>query len=148
MSGDEKQSTEQCTSNETVEILPMEPGRRKRESGNDANKYSENLISVSTKATELRNLKLRIQSKSVVIVQQSLAKQQQPYREHTLLKQQTKRANGGEVQSESALTTKGSLLDQHNRPAELVACQLQTKPIADRMTQVKLFPPVLKTRCP
>ena len=48
MSGDEKQSTEQCTSNETVEILPMEPERRKRESGNDANKYSENLISVST----------------------------------------------------------------------------------------------------
>ena len=126
----------------------MEPERRKRESGNDANKYSENLISVSTKATELRNLKLRIQSKSVVIVQQSLAKQQQPYREHTLLKQQTKLANGGEVQSESALTTKGSLLDQHNRPAELVACQLQTKPIADRMTQVELFPPVLKTRCP
>ena len=105
----------------------MEPERRKRESGNDANKYSENLISVSTKATELRNLKLRIQSKSVVIVQQSLAKQQQPYREHTLLKQQTKRANGGEVQSESALTTKGSLLDQHNRPAELVACQLQLR---------------------
>ena len=126
MSGDEKQSTEQCTSNETVEILPMEPERRKRESGNDANKYSENLISVSTKATELRNLKLRIQSKSVLIVQQSLAKQQQPYQEHTLLNQQTKRANGGEVQSESALTTKGSLLDQHNRPAELVACQLQT----------------------
>ena len=31
MSGDEKQSTEQCTSNETVEILPMEPERRKRE---------------------------------------------------------------------------------------------------------------------
>ena len=134
MSGDEKQSTEQCTSNETVEILPMEPERRKRESGNDANKYSENLISVSTKATELRNLKLRIQSKSVVIVQQSLAKQQQPYQEHTLLNQQTKRANGGEVQSESALTTKGSILDQHNRPAELVACQLQAKPIADRMT--------------
>ena len=148
MSGDEKQSTEQCTSNETVEILPMEPERRKRESGNDANKYSENLISVSTKATELRNLKLRIQSKSVLIVQQSLAKQQQPYQEHTLLNQQTKRANGGEVQSESALTTKGSLLDQHNRPAELVACQLQTKPIADRITQVELFPPVLKTRCP
>ena len=35
-------------------------------------------------------------------------------------------ANGGEVQSASAPETKGSLLDQHRRPAALVACQIQT----------------------
>ena len=126
MSRDEKQSKEQCSSNETVEMLPMEPVRRRREAGNDANTYSENSISVSDKATEPRNLELRIQNKSLVIVQQSLAKQQQPSWEHTLIKRETKRANGGEVQSDSALATRGSLLDQHNRPAELVACQLQT----------------------
>ena len=98
MSRDEKQSKEQCSSNETVEMLPMELVRRRCEGDNDANTYSENSISVSDKATEPRNLELRIQNKSLVIVQQSLAKQQQPSWEHTLIKRETKRANGGEVQ--------------------------------------------------
>ena len=126
MSSDETYSTEQCSSNETVEMLPMKPVRRRREAGNNANTYSENSISVSDKATEPRNLKLKIQNKSLVIVQQSLAKQQQFNWEHTFLKRETKRADGGEVQSDSATETKGSLLDQYKRPAELVACKLQT----------------------
>ena len=61
MSTFEKQSKEQCSSNETVEMLPMEPVRRRREAGNDANTYSENSISVSDKATEPRNLELTFQ---------------------------------------------------------------------------------------
>ena len=127
MSSNETQSTEQCSSNETVEMLPMELERRRCEAGNDGNTlYSENSISVSDKATEPRNLNLRIENRSLVIVQQSLTKQQQPNWEHTFLKRETKHANGGEVQSDSAPKTKGSLLDQHKRPAELVACQLQT----------------------
>ena len=127
MSSNETQSTEQCSSNETVEMLPMELERRRCEAGNNGNTlYSENSISVSDKATEPRNLNLRIENRSLVIVQQSLTKQQQPNWEHTFLKRETKRVNGGEVQSDSAPKTKGSLLDQHKRPAELVACQLQT----------------------
>ena len=127
MSSNETQSTEQCSSNETVEMLPMELERRRCEAGNDGNTlYSENSISFSDKATEPRNLNLTIENRSLVIVQQSLTKQQQPNWEHTFLKRETKRVNGGEVQSDSAPKTKGSLLDQHKRPAELVACQLQT----------------------
>ena len=127
MSSNETQSTEQCSANETVEMLPMELERRRCEAGNDGNTlYSENSISFSDKATEPRNLNLRIENRSLVIVQQSLTKQQQPNWEHTFLKRETKHANGGEVQSDSAPKTKGSLLDQHKRPAELVACQLQT----------------------
>lgn len=127
MSSNETQSTEQCSANETVEMLPMELERRRCEAGNDGNTlYSKNSISFSDKATEPRNLNLRIENRSLVIVQQSLTKQQQPNWEHTFLKRETKHANGGEVQSDSAPKTKGSLLDQHKRPAELVACQLQT----------------------
>ena len=125
MSSDERQSTEQFSSNETLEILPMELERRRYEGGNDANTYSENSISVSDMATEPKDFKLRIENKSLVIVQQSLAKQQQPNWEHTSLRRETKGANRGEVQSNSAPKTKSSLLDQHKRPAELVACQLQ-----------------------
>ena len=83
MSSDERQSTEQFSSNETLEILPMELQRRRYEGGNDANTYSENSISVSDMATEPKDFKLRIENKSLVIVQQSLAKQQQPNWEHT-----------------------------------------------------------------
>ena len=127
MSSNETQSTEQCSSNETVEMLPMELERRRCEAGNDGNTlYSENSISVSDKATGPRNFKLRIQNNTLVIAQQSLAKQQQPNWERTLHKRETKRGNGGEVQSDSSPKTKGSLLDQHKRPVELVACQLQT----------------------
>ena len=86
MSSNETQSTEQCSSNETVEMLPMELERRRCEAGNDGNTlYSENSISFSDKATEPRNLNLGIEKRSLVIVQQSLAKQQQPNWEHTFL---------------------------------------------------------------
>ena len=74
MSSNETQSTEQCSSNETVEMLPMELERRRCEAGNNGNTlYSENSISVSDKATEPRNLNLRIENRGLVIVQQSLA---------------------------------------------------------------------------
>ena len=79
MSSNETQSTEQCSSNETIEMLAMELERRRCEVGNNGNTlYSENSISFSDKATEPRNLNLRIEKRSLVIVQQSLAKQQQP----------------------------------------------------------------------
>ena len=67
MSNNETQSTEQCSSNETVEMLPME--RRRCEVGNNGNTlYSENSISFSDKATEPRNLNIRIENRSLVIV--------------------------------------------------------------------------------
>ena len=94
MGSNEMQSTEQRSSNKTTEVLPMEPERRKREGGDDASTYSQNTISVSDKTTEPRHLKLRIQNNTLVIVQQSLAKQLQFNLECTL----HKRENGGEVQ--------------------------------------------------
>ena len=126
MGSNEIQSTEQRSSNKTTEVLPMEPERRRREGGDDASTYSQNSISVSDKTTEPRNLKLRIQNNTLVIVQQSPAKQLQFNWECSLHKRETKRGNGGEVQSYSTPKTKGNLLDQHKRPLKLVACQLQT----------------------
>ena len=97
MSSNEIQSTEQRSSNKTTEVLPMEPERRRREGGDDASTYSQNSISVSDKTTEPRNLKLRIQNNTLVIVQQSPAKQLQCNWECSLHKRETKRGNGGEV---------------------------------------------------
>ena len=90
MGSNEMQSTEQRSSNKTTEVLPMEPERRKREGGDDASTYSQNTISVSDKTTEPRHLKLRIQNNTLVIVQQSLAKQLQFNLECTLHKREKK----------------------------------------------------------
>ena len=124
MSSNKTQSTEQRSPNETAGILPMELEQRRCEGGNGANTYSEN--SIADMATEPRNLNLRIENKSLVIVQHSHSKQELFNWECILHKQETKRANEGEVQADSASKVNDSLLDQHERPKELVACQFQT----------------------